>query len=236
MQYTRKDLEIIVAQMQGELRLRDWRIDIAFAPSPQRAPVALQRIVDAKIASIVVDPSASRGAIESKIREAMIRLHTAPLEARPADEQIAQIAASAINNAFGAPVHARAYARTAGNAHESPAKLATAGKSTMKNEEDAQLAAKLMAEIKDKMSLHAGNSGALAFAEMWRKKLGLPASASLDEIAAAAAERELDRVKGRLDVVGPNGLTTRQDEICRELGLSPEKFLQSKALFARGGK
>jgi hypothetical protein len=244
MQCTRKDLEIIVAQMQGELRLRDWRIDIAFAPSPQRAPVALERIVDAKVASIAVDPSASRGAIESKIREAMIRLHTAPLEVRTGDEQTAQTLASAIGSAFGAPVHVRAYARTAGN--KSPAKLATTGTRTMKNDEDnrkereahrdGQFIAEVMAKIRDQLTLHSGNPGALAYAEMWRKKLGLPKDASLEEIAVAAAERELKKERGRLDVVKMNGLTTRQEEICRELGLSPERFLESKSIFNRGRK
>lgn len=229
MQHTQKELEIIVAQMQGELRLRDWRIDIAFASSPQRAPVALQRIVDAKVASIAVDPSASRGAVEAKIREAMIRLHTAPLEVRTGDEQTAQTLASAIGSAFGAPVHVRAYARTTGN--KSPAKLATTGTSRM-SKEDEQLGAKLIENFKQQLT---GFNG-LAIVDYWRRKLDLPVDASREEIAAAAADYILKLKKGFLDVTGPNGLTARQEEICRELGVSPEKFLQSKSIFNRGRK
>jgi hypothetical protein len=220
MQHTQKELEIIVAQMQGELRLRDWRIKIAYGPARQSQPVTLQRITDSKAASIHVAPSASRGAVEAKIREAMIRLHTAPLEVRTGDEQTAQTLASAIGSAFGV-----SRARTTGT--ESPAKLATAGKSTMSKEEE-QIGAQIMAKVKAEMT----GFGAPALIEMWRKKLGLP----IDAIAAAVVDRELKRRGGRFDATGPNGLTSRQEEICRELGVSPERFLETKSAFARGGK
>ncbi len=249
--HSEQDIGHLVLRLQSELRLRDWRIRLGF-PARPKAPVTVTRlVVDAREATLEIDRAASRKDIESKLREAMVRLHTSPLEWSGERERIGQIVASAISAAFerSGPVHARMCA-------QSTAKLATAGKkSSMENKawdahrdgnederkerearRDGQFMADMMAKIRDKLTLRPGNAGALAYAEMWRKKLGLPKDASLEEIASAAAERELKKERGELDGVGLSGLSTRQEELCRELGVSPERFLQTKSILARGGK